>query len=53
MKHFSKQAYLCPNWSVDFVSPSLYEAGEQQMTMVVRALPPKLSCKILVNLLSR
>ena len=29
---------------MDFVSDSLYEAGEQQMTIVVRAFPPKLSC---------
>ena len=43
---------LCPNISVDFVSDSLYEAGEQQMIIVVLAFPPKLSCKIRVSLLS-
>lgn len=45
-------AYLCPNSSVDLVSASLKEEGEQQMTMVVRQFPPRESCKILVILLS-
>ena len=47
-----KNIYLCPNINVDLVSDSLKEAGEQQITMVVLALPPKLSCRILVSLLS-
>ena len=44
---------LWPKSSVDLVSVSLYDAGEQQMTIVVRAFPPRLSCSIRVNLLSR
>ena len=44
--------YLCPNCSVDLVSASLKEDGEQQMTMVVRQFPPSESCRILVILLS-
>ena len=47
------ESYLCPNCRVDFVSASLYDAGEQQITMVVLALPPSDSCKIRVSLLSR
>ena len=43
----------CPKSSVDLVSDSLYEAGDEQMTMTVRAFPPRDSCKILVSLLSR
>jgi hypothetical protein len=35
------------------VSDSLELAGEQQMTIVVLALPPKDSCRILVNFESR
>jgi len=35
------------------VSSSLYDAGEQHITIVVRALPPRLSWRIRVNLLSR
>ena len=31
---------VLPNSSVDFVSDSLKLAGEQQMMIVVRALPP-------------
>ena len=46
-------SYLCPNNNVDFVSTSLYAAGEQQMTIVVRAFPPRLSWRIRVSLLSR
>lgn len=42
-----------PNSSVDLVSDSLKLAGEQQMTMVVRALPPRDSCRIRVSLESR
>ena len=42
-----------PNSSVVLVSGSLKELGEQQITSVVRALPPKLSCRTLVSLLSR
>ena len=34
---------------VDLVSDSLYDAGEAQITIVVLALPPKDSCRILVN----
>lgn len=44
--------HLCPNSSVDLVSASLKEEGEQQMTMVVRQFPPRESCRILVILLS-
>lgn len=44
---------LLPNSNVDLVSDSLKLAGEQQITMVVLALPPKDSCKILVSLESR
>lgn len=47
--HFRKQYYLLPKSSVLLVSLSLNEAGEQQMTMVVLALPPSDSCKIRVN----
>ena len=32
--------YLFPKSNVDLVSCSLYEAGEQQITTVVLALPP-------------
>jgi hypothetical protein len=61
MMHFKKNVflkvlmmiYLLPNSSVDFVSDSLKEAGEQQMMIVVLALPPSDSCKILVSLESR
>ena len=35
--------YRCPKSKVDLVSTSLYEAGEQHITIVVLALPPKLS----------
>lgn len=45
--------YRLPKSSVDLVSASLNEAGEQQIMMVVRALPPNDSCKIRVNLESR
>ena len=45
-------ADLSPNCKVLLVSASLYEDGEQQMTRVVRALPPKLSCNTRVSLLS-
>ena len=38
---------LLPNSNVLFVSGSLKEAGEAQMTTVVLALPPRDSCKIL------
>lgn len=41
--------YRLPKSSVDLLSDSLNEAGEQQMIMVVRALPPSDSCKIRVN----
>lgn len=34
---------------VDLVSDSLYDAGEAQITIVVLALPPKDSWRILVN----
>lgn len=44
---------LLPKSNVDFVSDSLKLAGEQQIIMVVRALPPRDSCKILVSLESR
>ena len=42
--------YLLPKSRVDLVSDSLKDAGEQQIIMVVRALPPRDSCKIRVNL---
>lgn len=42
-----------PKSKVDFVSDSLKLAGEQQMIIVVLALPPKDSCRILVSLESR
>lgn len=42
-------AHLLPKSRVLFVSLSLKEAGEQQMTMVVLALPPSDSCKIRVS----
>ena len=45
--------YLWPKSNVDLVSTSLNDAGEQQITIVVRALPPRLSCSMRVNLLSR
>lgn len=45
--------HLFPKSKVDFVSASLKEAGEAQMTMVVRALPPRLSCRMRVSLESR
>lgn len=45
--------YLLPKSKVDLVSCSLKEAGEQQIIIVVRAFPPKDSCKIRVNLESR
>lgn len=45
--------YLLPNSKVDFVSDSLKLAGEQHITMVVLALPPKDSCRILVSFESR
>ena len=35
---------------VDFVSDSLYDAGDPQITIVVFALPPSDSCRIRVNL---
>jgi hypothetical protein len=38
---------------VDLVSDSLNEAGEQQMIIVVLALPPSDSCKIRVSFESR
>jgi hypothetical protein len=41
--------YRLPNSSVDLVSASLKLAGEQQMMMVVRALPPRDSCRIRVS----
>jgi len=50
---FLQISNLWPNSSVDFVSVSLYDAGEQHITIVVRALPPRLSCRMRVNLLSR
>ena len=42
-----------PKSNVDLVSDSLKLAGEQQMTIVVLALPPSDSCNILVNFESR
>ena len=45
--------HLSPNMSVLLVSGALKEEGEQQMTRVVRALPPRLSCSTRVSLLSR
>jgi len=51
--HYLCLTYLWPNRRVDLVSVSLNDAGEQQMTIVVRALPPRLSCSMRVNLLSR
>jgi len=53
MTDYKKISYRWPNSSVDLVSVSLYDAGEQQMTIVVRALPPRLSCRMRVSLLSR
>lgn len=47
MKNF---CYLLPKSRVLLVSLSLNEAGEQQMTIVVLALPPSDSCRIRVNL---
>lgn len=44
---------LWPNRSVDFVSDSLYDDGEQQITIVVLQFPPNESWRILVILLSR
>jgi len=38
---FENSTCLEPNINVDLVSASLYDAGEQQMIMVVLALPPK------------
>lgn len=46
-------ADLWPKSSVDLVSDSLYDDGEQQMTMVVLQFPPSESWRILVILLSR
>uniref|UniRef100_A0A182J2R4 Uncharacterized protein n=1 Tax=Anopheles atroparvus TaxID=41427 RepID=A0A182J2R4_ANOAO len=48
-----EETYLRPKSSVDFVSDSLKLAGEQQMTMVVRALPPSDSCRMRVSFESR
>lgn len=45
--------YLRPKSKVDLVSDSLNDAGEQQIIIVVRAFPPKDSCKIRVNFESR
>lgn len=42
-----------PKRSVESVSDSLYDEGEQLMIRVVREFPPKDSCRILVNLESR
>lgn len=44
------RTYLLPKSSVLLVSLSLNEAGEQQITIVVLALPPSDSCKIRVSL---
>lgn len=41
--------YLLPKSKVLLVSLSLKDAGEQQMTIVVLALPPSDSCKIRVS----
>lgn len=41
--------HLLPKSRVLFVSLSLNEAGEQQITIVVLALPPNDSCKIRVS----
>ena len=49
----SLYSYRDPNISVDFDSTSLNEEGEQHITIVVLEFPPRLSCKILVILLSR
>ena len=50
---FWTKTNLWPNMSVDFVSDSLYDDGEQQITIVVLQFPPKESWRILVILLSR
>ena len=42
-----------PKRSVDSVSASLYDDGEQLMISVVRELPPRDSCRIRVSLESR
>ena len=42
-----------PNMRVDLDSDSLNDDGEQHMMSVVRALPPRLSWRTLVSLLSR
>ena len=42
-----------PKSRVDFVSASLKDAGDAQMTMVVLELPPSDSCRILVSFESR
>ena len=44
---------LWPNISVDFVSVSLKDAGEQQIMIVVLAFPPNDSWRIRVNFKSR
>lgn len=41
--------YRLPNSRVDLVSASLKLAGEQHMMMVVRAFPPRDSCRIRVS----
>ena len=42
-----------PKRSVESVSDSLYDEGEQLMIKVVREFPPKDSCRIRVSLESR
>lgn len=42
-----------PKRSVESVSDSLYDEGEQLMIRVVREFPPKDSCRIRVSLESR
>ncbi len=41
LKSMNVSAHLCPNIRVDLLSDSLYEEGEQQMTMVVLQFHPE------------
>ena len=49
---FLMRLALAPNLRVESVSSRLYLAGLQVMIRLVCALPPRDSCKTLVNLLS-
>lgn len=52
-KRLLTDAHRLPKSNVDLVSDSLKDAGEQQIIIVVLALPPNDSCNIRVNLESR